>query len=154
MRDAKEIAEALDAVAEKQRRIFRGDERLADVAVVTKAAAAMRAMGEVAAEALALVDAVDAHEPCVCGALRDCVCQGTDSRLRHAMQRLRTAITKMAVAGDIATSCRPECPLQLAAAGSMGVECEHGFDVCPKCDQCTCNKPRTALARVRNGEGE
>jgi hypothetical protein len=30
--------------------------------------------------------------------------------------------------------CRP----RLAGAGAVAIECEHGRDVCPECDPCTC----------------
>jgi len=30
------------------------------------------------------------------------------------------------------------CRLRRAATGSIGIECEHGYDVCPICDPCTC----------------
>jgi len=32
---------------------------------------------------------------------------------------------------------QPGCPLD-AATGPVGVVCEHGYDVCPQCDPCTC----------------
>lgn len=31
------------------------------------------------------------------------------------------------------------CAMRRAlSCGSLGVECEHGYDVCPSCDRCTC----------------
>lgn len=33
------------------------------------------------------------------------------------------------------------CPMR-RALGRAGVECGHGFDVCPTCDPCTCGAPR------------
>lgn len=30
------------------------------------------------------------------------------------------------------------CKFRRAATGPVGIECEHGRDVCPKCDPCTC----------------
>ena len=33
------------------------------------------------------------------------------------------------------------CRFLLAAAGSVGIECEHGRDCCPTCDPCTCGGP-------------
>jgi hypothetical protein len=30
------------------------------------------------------------------------------------------------------------CPTRLAEACSVPIECEHGYDVCPVCDACTC----------------
>jgi hypothetical protein len=32
-----------------------------------------------------------------------------------------------------------ECKLLKAATSAVGIECEHGYDVCPKCDPCTCS---------------
>lgn len=34
----------------------------------------------------------------------------------------------------------PTCPTYIAVHGAVAVECEHGYDVCPKCDACTCQK--------------
>lgn len=48
---------------------------------------------------------------------------------------------------DKATPSRhePGCKLAAAMRGTMLVECEHGYDVCPKCDPCTCTpKPPEA----------
>jgi len=33
-----------------------------------------------------------------------------------------------------------ECRLQMAATSAVGIACEHGFDVCPTCDPCTCGR--------------
>lgn len=30
------------------------------------------------------------------------------------------------------------CRYRRAAASAVGIECDHGFDVCPICDPCTC----------------
>lgn len=30
------------------------------------------------------------------------------------------------------------CPQNLARSGAAAVECKHGYDCCPICDQCTC----------------
>jgi hypothetical protein len=32
----------------------------------------------------------------------------------------------------------PGCLFRQAAAGGLAVNCEHGRDVCPTCDPCTC----------------
>lgn len=37
----------------------------------------------------------------------------------------------------------PDCPKGRAISCSVGVECEHGYDVCPKCDPCECSTPTT-----------
>lgn len=31
-----------------------------------------------------------------------------------------------------------DCKFRRAAAGPVGIECDHGRDVCPECDPCTC----------------
>jgi hypothetical protein len=49
-----------------------------------------------------------------------------------------------AACGHLACVCAiravhvPECRYRIAAALSVGIECEHGYDVCPNCDPCTC----------------
>lgn len=46
--------------------------------------------------------------------------------------------------GHIACVCvikmihKPDCKFLKAATCAVGIECEHGYDVCPKCDPCTC----------------
>lgn len=42
-----------------------------------------------------------------------------------------------------------DCRFRAAAAGAIGVECEHGYDCCPICDPCTCGSPRYP---IRNAE--
>lgn len=32
----------------------------------------------------------------------------------------------------------PDCPLRRAIECTTPIECDHGYDVCPKCDPCTC----------------
>jgi hypothetical protein len=31
-----------------------------------------------------------------------------------------------------------KCKYRVAAASSVAIECDHGYDVCPLCDPCTC----------------
>lgn len=31
-----------------------------------------------------------------------------------------------------------DCKFRLAATCSIPIECDHGYDVCPQCDPCTC----------------
>lgn len=36
-----------------------------------------------------------------------------------------------------------KCRFRIAATTPVGIECDHGYDVCPKCDPCTCeDKPK------------
>lgn len=52
--------------------------------------------------------------------------------------------TACGVCGHYACVCtirarhKPDCKFLKAAAGSVPIECEHGHDVCAKCDPCTC----------------
>ena len=32
------------------------------------------------------------------------------------------------------------CRFRIAETCALPVECEHGYDVCPKCDPCTCRR--------------
>lgn len=32
------------------------------------------------------------------------------------------------------------CPFRKAATCAVAIECDHGFDVCPECDPCTCKE--------------
>lgn len=34
-----------------------------------------------------------------------------------------------------------DCKLRLAVMCTTPVECDHGYDVCPECDPCTCSRP-------------
>jgi len=36
-----------------------------------------------------------------------------------------------------------KCKFRLAMTCAVGIECDHGYDVCPTCDPCTCEKERT-----------
>lgn len=36
------------------------------------------------------------------------------------------------------TAHEPNCPALKARLCAVGIECEHGWDVCPICDRCTC----------------
>lgn len=40
----------------------------------------------------------------------------------------------------------PGCRLRTAAEGPVGIECDHGHDVCPVCDPCTCEQVKKAMA--------
>lgn len=33
-----------------------------------------------------------------------------------------------------------ECNYRKAATSTIGIDCKHGYDVCPKCDVCTCKE--------------
>lgn len=39
-----------------------------------------------------------------------------------------------------------DCPFNRAMGQS--IECEHGYDVCPKCDPCTCDTTHKAYERA------
>lgn len=47
--------------------------------------------------------------------------------------------------GHLSCVCRikknhsKDCKFRLATTCAVGIECEHGRDVCPICDPCTCN---------------
>lgn len=36
----------------------------------------------------------------------------------------------------------PECRYRISLLCPVGIECEHGFDVCLICDPCTCKEPK------------
>ena len=40
---------------------------------------------------------------------------------------------------NIETNHSEDCKFRRAATCSVGIECEHGYDVCPICDPCTCD---------------
>ena len=61
----------------------------------------------------------DVISPCECGSLMvtsDGVCQVCTTKETH----------------------NPECKFLRAITCPVGIECEHGYDVCPSCDPCTC----------------
>ncbi len=41
------------------------------------------------------------------------------------------------------------CKFLLAATCAIAIECPHGYDVCPKCDPCTCEEVRNGVRKVR-----
>lgn len=56
---------------------------------------------------------------------------------------MKTA-TATCACGHIACVCatlaqhHPKCRYAIAMRSPVGIECIHGFDVCPNCDPCTC----------------
>jgi hypothetical protein len=48
------------------------------------------------------------------------------------------------VCGHIACVCNvkerhaEDCKFRVSVTCPVGIECEHGYDVCPTCDPCTC----------------
>lgn len=44
------------------------------------------------------------------------------------------------VCGVIDAHPDPDCKYRLAVTCHVALECEHGHDVCPHCDPCTCKK--------------
>lgn len=61
--------------------------------------------------------------------------------------------------GHLSCVCRiiesheERCPFRLAATCAVGIECEHGRDVCPTCDPCTCESTdETPTKTERNGQ--
>lgn len=50
------------------------------------------------------------------------------------------------VCGHLACVClvksqhKPGCKFREAVTCAVGIECPHGYDVCPKCDPCTCEE--------------
>lgn len=55
-----------------------------------------------------------------------------------------TTIVACSTCGHFACVCavRKEhvesCRYRIARASSVAIECDHGYDVCPTCDPCTC----------------
>jgi len=41
---------------------------------------------------------------------------------------------------NIAKGHKRSCKFRAALVSSAAIECEHGYDVCPKCDPCTCEE--------------
>ncbi len=37
------------------------------------------------------------------------------------------------------------CAYARAVCCAVPIECEHGFDVCPKCDSCTCDEEERGI---------
>jgi len=48
---------------------------------------------------------------------------------------------------DIIANHEEGCKYRVSATCAVGIECEHGRDVCPKCDPCTCGQ-RIELGRL------
>jgi len=42
---------------------------------------------------------------------------------------------------NINTRHKSDCKFLMAATSAVGIECNHGYDVCPICDLCTCGVP-------------
>jgi hypothetical protein len=46
--------------------------------------------------------------------------------------------TPTRLAPTLARGHKPDCQFRIAETCAIPVECEHGHDVCPICDPCTC----------------
>lgn len=44
------------------------------------------------------------------------------------------------VCGIIEAHTDENCKFRIAATCAYGIECDHGYDVCPICDPCTCGE--------------
>lgn len=44
------------------------------------------------------------------------------------------------------------CTMRLALTCAVAIECRHGYDVCPTCDPCTCEKERNRVKRGETGQ--
>lgn len=49
-----------------------------------------------------------------------------------------TTCNHFACVCNIRENHRDDCTFRIAASSAVGIECEHGRDVCPTCDPCTC----------------
>lgn len=45
-----------------------------------------------------------------------------------------------------------DCPHWHAVNAGVGIECEHGYDVCPKCDPCTCHDGQVLIREEQEDE--
>lgn len=43
---------------------------------------------------------------------------------------------------------QPGCTMRLALTCAAAIECEHGCDVCPTCDPCTCDTDSYILEEI------
>lgn len=41
------------------------------------------------------------------------------------------------------------CRFRLATTCTTPIECEHGYDVCPQCDPCTCSDPESPARHIK-----
>lgn len=39
----------------------------------------------------------------------------------------------------------PACKFRVSTTCAVPIECDHGYDVCPQCDPCTCNSTKEDL---------
>lgn len=64
----------------------------------------------------------------------------TDGEIERARSRGHVNV-------DLAATHQPQCRFRRAVICSVGIECEHGYDVCPACDPCTCG-PRLGATPI------
>jgi hypothetical protein len=55
-------------------------------------------------------------------------------------QQVREALTQIRVSPDPKRHM-PGCRHRAAIECTVAIECDHGYDVCPTCDACTCTRP-------------
>ncbi len=57
---------------------------------------------------------------------------------------VRVGLVGCDACGQLACVCviqsrhKPDCKFRISATCAVGIQCEHGSDVCPVCDPCTC----------------
>lgn len=50
--------------------------------------------------------------------------------------------------GTIAAGHSGACRFLISVVGAMAIECEHGFDSCPMCDSCNCERAGQQAEKV------
>ena len=41
-----------------------------------------------------------------------------------------------------------DCPRRISVSGPVGIPCDHGLEVCPECDACTCEDLHSVTFKV------
>lgn len=59
-------------------------------------------------------------------------------RDRTGVAQIGTPPRSERVKATLSKNHKPTCRFRLAETCAIPVECEHGYDVCPECDPCTC----------------
>lgn len=50
--------------------------------------------------------------------------------------------------GSVATGHEDDCRYRIATECAIPIECDHGYDVCPECNPCTCEEERNKHANI------
>lgn len=66
---------------------------------------------------------------------------------QEKIRAARCVVKRSLITNPVFAPHHRRCRLFVSANCPIGIPCPHGFDVCPKCDPCTCDREHAADVR-------